>query len=134
MGWVAEPNDAWERALTPPAANWIRFLRNYGPLPTNGNLFDEHVNVALKRAGVRPIELPTPYVDEMFDALSSGLVRSLLIAGTAGDGKTFHARKLWMKLGGDARAWDRPDKAKRLEPPRNSWRPFGLSQAATVAA
>lgn len=103
--------------MTPPAANWIRFLRNYGPLPTNGNLFDEHVNVALKRAGVRPIELPTPFVDEMFDALSSGLVRSLLIAGTAGDGKTFHARKLWVRLGGDARVWDKSDKAKRLDRP-----------------
>ena len=54
--------------MTPPAAHWIRFLRNYGPLPTNGNLFDEHINAALKRAQVRPIELPTPTVDAMAES------------------------------------------------------------------
>ena len=85
--------------MTPPAAHWIRFLRNYGPLPTNGNLFDEHINAALKRAQVRPIELPTPTVDTMAAKLEAGEVRSVLIAGTAGDGKTYHARKLWERLG-----------------------------------
>jgi hypothetical protein len=104
-----------ERAVTPPAAHWIRFLRNYGPLPTNGNLFDEHINAALKRAHVRPIELPTPTVDAMAAKLSAGEVRSILIAGTAGDGKTYHARKLWERLGADPKAWDRHEKTKTLE-------------------
>lgn len=100
--------------MTPPAANWIRFLRNYGPLPTNGNLFDEHISAALKRAQVRPIELPTPTVDTMAERLRSGEVRSVLIAGTAGDGKTYHARKLWEQLGGDPKQWDRHEKTKTL--------------------
>lgn len=103
--------------MTPPAAHWIRFLRNYGPLPTNGNLFDEHINAALKRAQVRPIELETPSVDMMAAKLSSGEARSILIAGTAGDGKTYHARKLWVKLGGDEKAWDRHEKTKLLQLP-----------------
>jgi hypothetical protein len=106
-----------EGAVTPPAAHWIRFLRNYGPLPTNGNLFDEHINAALKRAQVRPIELETPFVDTMADALTSAEARSVLIAGTAGDGKTYHARKLWLKLGGDGKAWDKHEKTKTLELP-----------------
>lgn len=103
--------------MTPPAAHWIRFLRNYGPLPTNGNLFDEHINAALRRAQVRPIELKTPTVDLMAAKLVSGEAQSVLIAGTAGDGKTFHARKLWVMLGGDAKAWDRHEKTKPLELP-----------------
>jgi hypothetical protein len=103
--------------VTPPAAHWIRFLRNYGPLPTNGNLFDEHINAALKRAQVRPIELPTPTVELMAGKLASGEARSVLIAGTAGDGKTYHARKLWVKLGGDAKSWDLHEKTKALELP-----------------
>lgn len=101
--------------MTPPAAHWIRFLRNYGPLPTNGNLFDEHINAALRRAQVRPIELETPFVDTMAAALTSLEARSVLIAGTAGDGKTYHARKLWLKLGGDGKAWDKHEKTKTLE-------------------
>lgn len=103
--------------MTPPAAHWIRFLRNYGPLPTNGNLFDEHINAALKRAQVRPIELPTPTVEAMAEKISTGEVRSILIAGTAGDGKTYHARKLWERLGGDPKGWDRHEKTKSLEIP-----------------
>lgn len=103
--------------MTPPAAHWIRFLRNYGPLPTNGNLFDEHINAALRRAQVRPIELPTPSVESMAARLANCEARSVLIAGTAGDGKTYHARKLWEKLGGDRKDWDLHEKTKTLELP-----------------
>ncbi|KDR27151.1 hypothetical protein BG60_18245 [Caballeronia zhejiangensis] len=104
-----------ERTLTPPSNHWVRFLRNYGPLPTNGNLFDEHVTAALRRAHVKPIELPTPLVDEMAEIMLSRNARSMLIAGTAGDGKTYHARKLWVKLGGDERQWDEPIKTQSLK-------------------
>lgn len=100
--------------MIPPSSNWIRFLRNYGPLPTNRNLFDEHVNAAIRRAHVKPIELPTPLIDDMVSALMNSTARSLLIAGTAGDGKTYHARKLWIRLGGDEVQWDRPIKDQCL--------------------
>lgn len=100
--------------MTPPALTWVRFLRNYGPLPTNGNLFDEHVNTALSQANVQPIELPTPFVDEMLAYVLSGECGSLLIAGTAGDGKTYHARQLWLRLGGEPKIWTMLDKIKTL--------------------
>jgi broad-specificity NMP kinase len=88
-----------------PALKWIKFLRNYGPISTNGNLFDEHVNAALRHAKVQPITLPTPYVTEMINIIKSGSSSSLLIAGTAGDGKTFHCRQLWLNLGGTTEEW-----------------------------
>jgi hypothetical protein len=97
-----------------PSATWVRFLRNYGPIPTNGNLFDEHVSKALARAKVEAIVLPTPRLDEMFHALDAG-AGSLLVAGTAGDGKTFHCRSLWELLGGDKTIWSGKGSIKRLE-------------------
>lgn len=98
---------------SPPASTWVRFLRNYGPLPTNGNLFDEHVNKALKRASVQPITLPTPRLEEMFAALQTGH-GSLLVAGTAGDGKTYHCRSLWERLGGAEAEWNSSGNIKML--------------------
>lgn len=103
-----------EKAGMQPASAWVRFLRNYGPIPTNGNLFDEHVSKALARAKVIPIILPTPRLEEMCSILESG-TGSLLIAGTAGDGKTFHCRSLWERLGGDKRAWGDKGSIKRLD-------------------
>jgi len=100
--------------ISPPASTWVRFLRNYGPLPTNGNLFDEHVNKALKRASVQPITLPTPRLDDMFAALQTGQ-GSLLVAGTAGDGKTYHCRSLWERLGGAEAEWNSSGNIKTLQ-------------------
>ena len=97
-----------------PAAAWVRFLRNYGPIPTNGNLFDEHVSKALARAKVQPVVLPTPRLDEMFETLAVGR-GSLLIAGTAGDGKTFHCRGLWERLGGEKTNWVAKGSIKKLD-------------------
>lgn len=97
-----------------PASAWVRFLRNYGPIPTNGNLFDEHVNKALARAKVTPVVLPTPRLEEMYAALTTE-AGSLLVAGTAGDGKTFHCRSLWERLGGDNAAWAAKGSIKQLQ-------------------
>lgn len=97
-----------------PGSAWVRFLRNYGPIPTNGNLFDEHVSKAQARAKVAPVVLPTPRLEEMYAALASG-GGSLLVAGTAGDGKTFHCRSLWERLGGDKAAWLAKGSIKRLQ-------------------
>lgn len=97
-----------------PGSAWVRFLRNYGPIPTNGNLFDEHVSKALNRAKVTPVVLPTPRLEEMFSALVGG-IGSLLVAGTAGDGKTFHCRNLWERLGGDKADWAAKGSIKKLQ-------------------
>ncbi|KPC25682.1 Uncharacterized protein AC496_4937 [Pseudomonas savastanoi pv. glycinea] len=99
---------------SPPASVWVKFLRNYGPIPTNENLFDEHVTKALARAGVRPVVLPTPRLEEMKDIVSAAGC-SLLVAGTAGDGKTYHCRKLWSELGGVDADWASPGSIKRLD-------------------
>lgn len=108
------PETTENTGLPQPGAAWVRFLRNYGPIPTNGNLFDEHVSKAQARAKVKPVVLPTPRLDEMYDALANGGC-SLLVAGTAGDGKTFHCRSLWERLGGDKAAWLAKGSIKHLQ-------------------
>jgi len=100
-----------------PALKWIKFLRNYGPLPTNRNLFDEHVDAALRHAKVQPIRLPAPYLAKILDLIESGSLSSLLIVGTAGDGKTFHCRHVWLHLGGTSEEWASESTIKCLKLP-----------------
>jgi hypothetical protein len=97
-----------------PAAAWVRFLRSYGPTPENGALFDEHVTKALAKAKVAAISLPTPRLAEINERLASGAPGSILIAGTAGDGKTFHCRSLWLSLGGSNLDWAAASVVKEL--------------------
>jgi hypothetical protein len=68
-------------------------------------MFDEYVSGALGRAKVQPISLSTPLFDEMVKHIESKAPGSLLIAGTAGDGKTYHCRALWNRIGGDPKIW-----------------------------
>lgn len=89
----------------PPASAWVRFLRSYGPTPNNLTMFDEYVSGALGRARVQPISLSTPMLDAMTSHIESKAPGSLLIAGTAGDGKTYHCRALWTRIGGDQNVW-----------------------------
>src|SRR3954464_10146178 len=82
-----------------PASGWVRFLRSYGPTPSNTTLFDEYTVDALRRANVSPLQLTSPLLGLIFARADSALPGSILIAGTAGDGKTYHARTLWNHLG-----------------------------------
>lgn len=99
---------------SPPAGSWIRFLRSYGPTPNNLNLFDEYVTGALNRAKVQPIILKSPYLEEMYERVVSGKPGSIIIAGTAGDGKTYHCRSLWKSLGGNDKEWANSELVKKL--------------------
>jgi hypothetical protein len=90
----------------PPASAWVRFLRSYGPTPQNLTMFDEYVSGAVGRAGVQPLRLATPLLEGMVGHIESRQAGSVLIAGTAGDGKTYHCRALWSRIGGDPKVWE----------------------------
>lgn len=92
----------------------MRFLRNYGPIPTNDNMYDESIQRALRRHKIRPITLPAPLRDELVAIFSGEQPVSHIITGTAGDGKTYHCREVWTALGGDSAAWNEGDKIQRL--------------------
>lgn len=96
------------------AAAWVRFLRNYGPIPTNDNMYDESIQRALKRHKIVPITLPAPLVARLIDNFRSDVPVSHIITGTAGDGKTYHCREVWTSLGGDPSVWNEGAKIQTL--------------------
>ena len=97
-----------------PSNAWIKFLRSYGPTPNNTTLFDEYVTGALRKAKVAPIRLSSPELEKIKSRLASDARGSVLIAGTAGDGKTYHCRSLWTDLGGSPQEWASPAAVKEV--------------------
>ncbi len=104
-----------QESSVPPASSWVRFLRSYGPTPNNLTLFDEFVTDNLVKAKVKPITLSSPLLEKIKQHVSSGESGSILIAGTAGDGKTYHCRGLWTHLGGNEKDWMVKTTVKRLQ-------------------
>lgn len=97
-----------------PTNNWIRFLRNYGPIPTNDNMYDETIQRALARLKMQPIELPAQHLAWLVDNFRSEECQSIILTGTAGDGKTYHCRRVWLELGGTIEDWNGGEKIQRL--------------------
>lgn len=107
-------NEQGTKLSSQPNSSWVRFLRSYGPTSNNLTMFDEYVVGALGRAKVHPIKLSTPLLDKMVDHIESQIPGSILIAGTAGDGKTYHCRALWEKFGGSIKHWSTKGNIKEL--------------------
>ena len=96
-------------------SRWVRFLRNYGPIPTNDNMYDESIQRALQRHRIEPIVLPAQFLDKLLDNLRSDAPCSEILTGTAGDGKTYHCREAWVRLGGSDTTWNTGEKVQRLQ-------------------
>lgn len=95
-------------------AAWVRFLRNYGPIPTNDNMYDESIQRALRRLKIKPIVLPAQFLGALLENFRAEDPVSQIITGTAGDGKTYHCREVWTALGGDETVWNKGDKIHKL--------------------
>lgn len=98
-----------------PSNPWVQFLRSYGPIPANDNVYDEGIQRALRRHRMRPIQLQAPYLDELLANLRSDLPISHVLTGTAGDGKTYLCRQVWLQLGGAAEQWIRGEHVQKLQ-------------------
>lgn len=90
-----------------PAAKWIRFIRQYGPIPTLDNMYDEHIRRLAKRAGFKPLAFTHPVEQEILSVFRPEVdqANSAILTGTAGDGKSRLCRKIWELLGGDDAEW-----------------------------
>jgi hypothetical protein len=88
-----------------PNNRWIRFLRNYGPIPTNDNMYDETIRHALRKYKIEPLVLPAPALDALKENFGSPAPVSIIVTGTAGDGKTYRCREVWLSLGGEEAQW-----------------------------
>lgn len=88
-------------------SKWIQFLRRYGPVPQNDNMYDESIIRSARHHGIVPIEFEHPmhrHVIECFNRTSMNPV-SVVLTGTAGDGKTNLCRQVWKTLGGNDDDW-----------------------------
>ncbi len=90
---------------------WIRFLRHYGPCPQNDNMYDEHIRASAKRSFLEPLLFEHPIEKELLALFteSAQSPTSVILTGTAGDGKTHLCRQVWIQLGGAPAAWESDD-------------------------
>lgn len=99
---------------------WIRFLRQYGPLPQNDNMFDEQIRRSASRLGVNPISFKHPLEDAVLKAFDGSVTPScLVLTGTAGDGKSHLCSQVWHQLQGDPGLWASNDVYFQLKPTIN---------------
>lgn len=88
-----------------PASKLLQFFLSYGPEDSNVNLFDEKVVENAERYHIKPIELRVEYVQEIVELLQKREPCHVLVAGVAGDGKSYLLRQVWMQLGGSLEQW-----------------------------
>jgi len=83
----------------------IDFLAAYGPVANGQNMYDEFVVKAALEARVDPLEIEEPRSRRIADIVMSGEPRTVILTGTAGDGKTYTARKVLDIVSGGSMAW-----------------------------
>ena len=95
----------------------VEFLASYGPQPSSNNLYDEFVVEAAERTGCMPLEIDQPLVGELEQMFRSETPVSVILTGTAGDGKTYTARKLLEALADSNAMWTNTQKIFDLDVP-----------------
>lgn len=102
---------------------WLRFLRHYGPVPRNDNMYDETIQRSARRQGIAPIDFEHPYQKRIADSFNQATADpvSVILTGTAGDGKTHLCRQVWKALEGRDEDWasDNPYLTIRFHYPKN---------------
>jgi hypothetical protein len=101
-----------------PDSAWIRFLRQFGPVPTNDNMYDEFIQRAARNRNMRPVSFEAEYLEEIKGNFASSNPVSVILTGTAGDGKTYYCRQIWEAFGGSSSSWAEKHKVRSL-PLRN---------------
>lgn len=104
----------------------VDFLRHYGPIAASDNMYDELIQTEISRHNIDPpIEIEPARLSALIDNFNAAEPDNVILTGTAGDGKTYHCRRVWEALGGDPARWRQGDKLVRLNLPE-SGRPLML--------
>src|SRR5690606_14469953 len=86
--------------------NLISFLRHYGPIPAGDNMYDELIQSEIERHGIAPaIHITPARLRDIQKNFESSEPCNIILTGTAGDGKTYHCRRIWTDFGGDPEQW-----------------------------
>ena len=97
---------------------WVKFFRKYGPIPQNDNMYDEAIRRAVSRNKMQPISFEAPYLTALVENFILPNPASIILTGTAGDGKTYLCREIWEYYGGNMTVWNDGSKVKQV-PLRN---------------
>lgn len=76
----------------------VTLLAQYCPSPVNEAVFDESVQLAVDRLGLTPLDIKLPLLAKVMELLESDEPDSIVLTGTAGDGKTHICRKVFQQL------------------------------------
>jgi len=77
-------------------------------------MYDEVIQRTLRRKNLQAIAFETEYLNELLDNFRSASPKSVILTGTAGDGKTYYCREIWEAFGGSAEDWQNDSKIQRL--------------------
>ena len=98
----------------------ITFLRHYGPIPSSDNMYDELIQAEIERHGIEPpIHIRPAVLEDICDNFSLSNPRNIILTGTAGDGKTYHCRRVWQHFKGDPEEWQEGKKILSLGLPNS---------------
>lgn len=95
----------------------VEFLASYGPQASSNNLYDEFVVNAAQKTGCSPLEIEQPLIKEIVSWLREPSPVSIILTGTAGDGKTYTARRVMEEVAGSNKKWNSTEKIFRVAHP-----------------
>ncbi|MFG2078698.1 hypothetical protein [Nonomuraea maritima] len=77
-------------------------------------MYDEHIRRSARYFDVRPIQFQHPASGSVLEAITGATPVSVILTGTAGDGKTHLCRQVWEALKGSEREWLSPEPYLRI--------------------
>ncbi|MDD3645127.1 MAG: hypothetical protein PHR19_06320 [Bacteroidales bacterium] len=83
---------------------FLKLLAAYAPTSQNKASYDEHVSKYAERLGVDEINIDNGLISKLFQTFADQ-PRSIILSGSAGDGKTYLLRKLYEQINGDTTGW-----------------------------
>ncbi len=98
----------------------ISFFRHYGPIPASDNMYDELIQAEIARYEISPsIQIEPARLKDLIENFDSPEPTNVILTGTAGDGKTYHCRRVWEYFDGDEGQWQRGKKIATLDLPKS---------------
>lgn len=95
--------------------NFVTFLRHYGPISSSDNMYDELIQAQIEKYSIDPpVKIQPSRLDDIIQNFKRADPYNVILTGTAGDGKTYHCRRVWEVFNGDKKTWSRGDKFAKL--------------------
>jgi hypothetical protein len=79
-------------------------------------MYDELIQSEVARHNIDPvIQIEPARLSEVITNFEQDKPNSIILTGTAGDGKTYHCRRVWEHFGGDVNEWQQGKKIAGIE-------------------